>query len=836
LPNASDPNWSALPSEEPAKALGAAGPPQHADPTSSPPRAGEGGDVHSAGAKDRTRREQGASPRTPRLRERLRRQEHLLRATSAVSSSLRLEEVLARLVHEAALSTDSSGADIHVVDSANRMVIVRAGCREAASGVYTPLNLSTGIRYPFEEHPLMLKLIEHHQPVMTRGRHDPGLAPHEHEWMERNQVHATMGVPIIVGAELLAILVLFRLEQRTRPFTEDDLQSGRFIAGQAGIALENVRLFERTEAINSIAQAVTSALELDAILATVTEQIRRLISGAGVSLTTYLPETDEMHIQATTPELADLCRHVIGTRVPAEGTALLRAWRTQAPVLIRDVLAPDVVLTSPAPRDWQRIAEGGVRCFAHVPVTFDGRCLAILSVARTQPDSLTAADVELLAGVSRHLGIAVHHALYRDELRRAAEAEKMAALGQLAAGVAHNLNNALAVILGNAQLALMRPGLPETVARSLRRIEQTALDAASTACRIQQFSRQTPPDLRHLVDLNEIAREVCELSRPLWQHECQSRGVAIDFRLELGTVPRVLANPGELCEVMLNLIRNSVQAMPGGGTLALRTTADAESVFLAVVDTGVGMDEETRRRVFEPFFTTKVKGEGTGLGLSVSYGLVAQQGGTITVASHPGEGSTFTLRLPHAALGDAAAFGDRVVPPWSQGEPRHSSAAAPEHPAKLGHSVSGTPGRDRGRSRGPAPHLPVSSHRPIADLLLVDDEPFNREVLTEMLVCGGHRVVAAGSGGDALTCLASTRFDAVITDQSMPGLSGLEVAARVKALRPETPVLLLTGWGAEMLEQLPACVDCILPKPIGMEELLDALEQAIGPGPYNAAR
>jgi CheY-like chemotaxis protein len=105
-----------------------------------------------------------------------------------------------------------------------------------------------------------------------------------------------------------------------------------------------------------------------------------------------------------------------------------------------------------------------------------------------------------------------------------------------------------------------------------------------------------------------------------------------------------------------------------------------------------------------------------------------------------------------------------------------------------------------------------------------------------MLVCGGHRVVAAGSGGDALTCLASTRFDAVITDQSMPGLSGLEVAARVKALRPETPVLLLTGWGAEMLEQLPACVDCILPKPIGMEELLDALEQAIGPGPYKAAR
>src|SRR5262249_41854785 len=151
----------------------------------------------------------------------------------------------------------------------------------------------------------------------------------------------------------------------------------------------------------------------------------------------------------------------------------------------------------------------------------------------------------------------------------------------------------------------MRSGLPETVAHGLRRIEQTALDAAATACRIQQFSRQAPPDLRHRVDLNEIAREVCELSRPLWQHECQSRGVAIDFRLELGKVPWVVATPGELCGVLLNLIRNSVQAIPGGGTLVLRTTCDTEWVYLAVVDTGVGMDEETRRRVFEPFFTTK---------------------------------------------------------------------------------------------------------------------------------------------------------------------------------------------------------------------------------------
>jgi CheY-like chemotaxis protein len=309
-------------------------------------------------------------------------------------------------------------------------------------------------------------------------------------------------------------------------------------------------------------------------------------------------------------------------------------------------------------------------------------------------------------------------------------------------------------------------------------------------------------------------------------------------------VPRVLANPGELCEVMLNLIRNSVQAMPGGGTLALRTTSDAESVFLAVVDTGVGMDEETRRRVFEPFFTTKAKGEGTGLGLSVSYGLVAQQGGTITVASHPGEGSTFTLRLPHAALGDAEdetgrrGDGETGRPDGIQKVPPLSTPCSPSASLRGGTTPSHARPVAPSRPNAPSPRLPVapSQERPVADLLLVDDEPFNREVLTEMLVCGGHRVVAAGSGGDALTCLARTRFDAVITDQSMPGLSGLEVAARVKALRPETPVLLLTGWGAEMLEQLPACVDCILPKPIGMEELLDALEQAIGQGPYNAAR
>jgi signal transduction histidine kinase/ActR/RegA family two-component response regulator len=744
-----------------------------------------------------------------RLRELLRRQEHFLRATTAVSSSLRLEEVLARLVHEAALSTDSSGADIHVVDSPNRALLIRAGCREAPPGKYQPLDLATVTPEAFDDSPLMLEVIERRQLVVTRGRHDPQLFPLERAWAERCQINATMGVPVIVGGEVLGVLVLFRHEERREPFTADDVESGRFIAGQAGIALENVRLFERVEAINLIAQVVTSALDLDTIVAAVTEQIRRLIHGAGVSLTTYLPETDEMLIQATTPEIAQLCQ-VIGTRVPAQGTGLLHAWRTQTPLLVRDILGGNLPSWLKAIQDWPRIAEAGVRCFLHVPVTFDDECLAILSVTQAQPNSLTPAHVELLTGVSRHLGIAVHHARRQDELRRAAEAEKMAALGQLAAGVAHNLNNALAVVLGNAQLALMQPALPAPVTHGLRRIERTALDAAATVARIQQFSRKAPPDLRRLVTLDEIAREVRELSRPLWQHECQSRGVAIDFQLELASTPPVLAHPGELCEVLLNLIRNSVQAMPGGGTLVLRTAFDPESVFLAVADTGIGMNDEACRRAFEPFFTTKADGEGTGLGLSVSYGLVAQHGGTITVASHPEEGSTFTLCLPRTSSGDAEGrytgvrvFGRSGV----QGEegplPDHLNTRTPER-------------------------LDTGAQRQGANVLLIEDDAMNREVVAEILAHAGHHVVTAESGRDGLTRFGGEHFDAVITDQSMPGLTGMEIAARVKALQPKIPVLLLTGWGTDALRQTPACVDRVLSKPIGTDELLDALEEALG--------
>jgi signal transduction histidine kinase/ActR/RegA family two-component response regulator len=444
-----------------------------------------------------------------------------------------------------------------------------------------------------------------------------------------------------------------------------------------------------------------------------------------------------------------------------------------------------------------------------MPVTFDDECLAILSAGGAQPDSLTAAHVELLAGVSRHLGIAVHHARRRDELRRAAEAEKMAALGQLAAGVAHNLNNALAVVLGNAQLALMRPDLPEAVAHGLRRIERTVLDAGVTVSRIQQFTRKAPPDLRRMVDLSEIAREVRELSRPLWQHECQSRGVAIDFRLELTAAPPVPANPGELCEVLLNLVRNSVQAMPGGGAIVLRTNFDAESVFLTVADTGMGMGEEARRRAFEPFFTTKAIGEGTGLGLSISYGLVAQHGGTITVTSHPGEGSTFTVRLPRVP--SAPAAGAQVF--------RSSGVQEEQHLLSPDHLNTRTPEHPNTR--------PGVQHQGAAAILLIEDEAMNREVVGEILAHAGHRVVVAESSSDGLARFASERFDAVITDQGMPGLTGMEIAARVKALRPETPVLLLTGWAADVLGHVPACVDRVLPKPIGTADLLEALEQAL---------
>jgi len=363
----------------------------------------------------------------------------------------------------------------------------------------------------------------------------------------------------------------------------------------------------------------------------------------------------------------------------------------------------------------------------------------------------------LAASLASQAGVAIQNARLFQELgtalqeveasqKQLVQAERLSALGEMAAGVAHDFNNLLAVVVGRAEILLAK-GQDPNVARDIEIIRTAAWDGAHTVRRIQEFTRtrQTRPAGR--VDIPELLRDVVELTRARWKDEAQSRGLAYDVVVEGGPVLPVAGISAELREVFMNLLINGIDAMPGGGQFVFRVSSDAASVIIAAEDTGCGMSDETRRRVLEPFFTTK-GARGTGLGLAVSWGIVKRHGGTIEIESTLGMGSVFMIRLPISV--------DDLAP--------EASAS----PARQGRS---------GR------------------VLIIDDETEVRCVLRDMLEPCGHSVLEADSAEAGLALLESEMVDVILTDISMPGMSGWDVAAACQRRFPHIPLGFVTGWG-----------------------------------------
>jgi CheY-like chemotaxis protein len=347
--------------------------------------------------------------------------------------------------------------------------------------------------------------------------------------------------------------------------------------------------------------------------------------------------------------------------------------------------------------------------------------------------------------------------------------------------VAH-ISTVLAVILGPVQL-LQRKLEDPTFRRWLAIVEQAALDGAQTVRQIQEFTRVRRDQPTETVDLNRVIHDAVEMTRGRWQDESRSRGLEIHLALDLGTVPPVDGQPSELREVLTNLILNAVDALPRGGQIRIGARARGDRVEVTVADTGLGMSESTRRRIFEPFFSTKGP-SGTGLGLAMVYGIVSRHGGEILVNSAEGAGSTFTIRLP----------------------------AGRRRPAPVASAPS--PGAESVR------------------VLVIDDEPFVRDTLGEILRQQHHDVVVADDGASGLARFRESTFDMVMTDLAMPGMSGWQVAQAVKAARPLVPVVLVTGWGVEVqAEQLQRHgVDRVMTKPFRFEDVQDIVASIRGSG------
>jgi signal transduction histidine kinase/CheY-like chemotaxis protein len=456
-------------------------------------------------------------------------------------------------------------------------------------------------------------------------------------------------------------------------------------------------------------------------------------------------------------------------------------------------------------------SRGACASFA-VPLRMGKQIVGILQSVCTRPTGFTNEQIQLLYQVADLIGPAISNCqLFRrlrtayEELRRTQsqliQAEKMRALGELAGGMAHDFNNSLCGVLGFLELALNDQPEDSTARGYLEAARTCSLDAAETVRRVQNFARWQRDELAtQALDLNELARQTVQLTRHKWESLTHARGTPITVEVLTEATARVAGSAAELREVLTNLVFNAVDAMPHGGRLSVRTWSTATDVFLAVQDTGVGMSDSVLQRLFEPFFTTKGE-RGNGLGLSVTFGIIQRYGGEIRVESVAGQGATFTVRLPMMA-----------EPVGPDSNPVGSTAGLESGPTTPAAAVNGV-------RKVSAPL--TNSLR----ILVVEDEESIRRFLTTALTQLGHRPRLTANAHEGLAAFAEERFDVVLTDLGLPGVSGEEVARTVARRSPETPVILLTGWSDQLRDEAQPLegVARILGKPVKLNTLASAL-------------
>ena len=465
----------------------------------------------------------------------------------------------------------------------------------------------------------------------------------------------------------------------------------------------------------------------------------------------------------------------------------------------------------------QRLSRAGLSALVVAPLRFESQVFGVLVAARRQSDSFSSSDCEFLRQLTEHVALATHQAqVYAalqqtyDDLRQTQhtvmQQERLRALGQMASGIAHDINNAISpVSLYTDWLLETEPNLSNRTRGYLETTQRAIEDVAHTVGRMREFYRQQEPQLiLSPVDLNLLVTQVLDLTRARWSDMPQQRGVMIHLETELlPDLPTTAGIESEIREALINLIFNAVDSMADGGKLLLRTKvkpagpSTPAQVQVEVVDTGAGMDEATRRRCLEPFFTTKGE-RGTGLGLAMVYGVAQRHNAEIEIESTVGKGTTMRLSFPErkASVDGLAAL----------------VSATEAMPARL-------------------------------RVLVIDDDPLVTKSLRDTLEADGHLVTITNGGQEGIDVFGRTaegaeKFAVVITDLGMPYVDGRKVASAIKAASPSTPVIMLTGWGQRLVAEgdIPPHVDRVLNKPPKLRELRTALVEVTNGAPQPAQR
>jgi len=382
-------------------------------------------------------------------------------------------------------------------------------------------------------------------------------------------------------------------------------------------------------------------------------------------------------------------------------------------------------------------------------------------------------EAEQLERVAAERSVALKEA--QEQLSRS---QWLASLGELAAGVAHDLNNALNPVVAFAELIKEHSDQPDRVRLYAERILMAAQGGAETVRRIQRFTRRRLGSLPfEPLSVAELVREAIELTRPNWAQRMTGGPITVEESVD----PELLVqgNAGELRQALLNLIGNAIDAMPAGGTLRFVGRAEGASVVLAVQDTGTGMPKEVYEKALEPFFTTK-GAHGTGLGLAEVFGIARRHGGDLELLSWSGVGTTVILRLPRAET--------------------------PREPTKARRRLTGSAAN-------------------VHHILLVDDNLLSLEATAASLRAAGHTVATAANAQTALRIFNAGHFDLVLSDLGLPDLNGWELVDRIRVRDPKIRVGLITGWsipeGDELLKRHG--IDMVFVKPVDPDQLLAAL-------------
>ena len=363
------------------------------------------------------------------------------------------------------------------------------------------------------------------------------------------------------------------------------------------------------------------------------------------------------------------------------------------------------------------------------------------------------------------------------------EQERQQALTTMASGIAHDFNNALSPIQGFADMLIEDEEVrndPEKFVRYVEHIRRSAKTAAETVRRMRKFYRPREETSFVPVDLNKVIEEAVSVTEPRWKQESQASGRHIEIRTEPNATSNISGNEAELHEMLTNLIFNAVDAMPEGGKITVKSYTEDGNAILEFSDTGVGMSEETKSRCLDPFYTTK-GAEGSGLGLASLQGTVDRHNGKVDIQSTEGEGTIFRIALP-----------------LSDGRTDTIEQKGDEHTQSL-------------------------------HILVVEDEPGQRELLTAFLEADGHTVDLAHDGIEGLRKFSAGWYDLVLTDRAMPNMGGDQMAKEVKEKAPDKSVVMLTGFG-DMMDaagENPSNVDAVISKPFTRQKLQDVLSELV---------